>query len=110
MPETVAESIRNDIIAQDIRYKRADAAVRREVDARLDQLETEIVMLMLRIDVNGTKQIKARGRRLAKLNKEIGIAIRTAYSEINGIIKSSARRVARVETASAVKIVGENLP
>jgi len=110
MPETAAESIRDDIIAQDIRYKRADAAVRREVDTRLDQLETEIVMLMLRIDVNGTKQVKARARRLVKLNREVGIATRTAYSEINGIIKAAGRRIARVEAKTAVKIVKENLP
>jgi transcription elongation factor len=107
---TAAEAIRDDIIAQDIRYKRADATIRREVDARLDKLETEIVALMLRIDVAGTKQRKARARRLAKLHREVGIATRTAYSEINGIIKSGARRVARVEAASAVKIVAENLP
>ena len=111
MPEnTVSEDIRDDLITQDIRYKRADASVRKEVDARLSSLEAAIAAAIIRVNVNGTKQVKARQRRLAKLNREVGVLIRTAYSEINGIIKSSARRVANVETAADVAIVTKNLP
>ena len=110
MPETVSLAIRDDIIAQEVRYRRVDASVRREVDTLLDQLESDIVALMLRVNVNGTKQIKARARRLAKLNRELGILIRTTYSEVNGLIKASSRRVSRVEAKAITKIVEGNLP
>jgi len=110
MTETVAQRIRNDIIAQDIRYRRADAAVRNDVDARLDKLEKSIVAMMLKIDVNGTKQVAARQRRLKKLNFELGVLIRTAYSEINGLLRAAGRRIAKVEAQNINKIVAENLP
>ncbi len=110
MTQTVAQQIRDDIISQDIRYRRVDAAVRAEVDARLDVLERDITAEMMRIDVNGTSRKAARKRRLKKLNHEIGIIIRTAYSEINGIIRSAGRRVAKVEARKVNQIVAEQLP
>lgn len=110
MTETVAQKIRDDIIEQDIRYRRVDAAVRKEVDTRLDQLESDLVALMLKIDVAGTKQVKARKRRLAKLNNQSGILIRTAYTEINGIMRGAGRRVAKVEARKVNQIVQDRLP
>ena len=110
MPKTVAEEIRDDLIAQDIRYKRADASVRKEIDSRLAVLETAIAATIIQINVNGAKQAGAIDRRLRKLNTEVGILTRTAYSEINGIIKGAARRVANVETAADVAIVTKELP
>lgn len=110
MTRTVAQKVRDDIIEQDVRYRRVDASVRKEVDERLDQLERELVGLMLKIDVAGTKQIKARRRRLAKLNNQSGILIRTAYTEINGILRSAGRRVAKVEAKKVNQIVGNQLP
>jgi chaperonin cofactor prefoldin len=108
--ETVAQKIRDDIIAQDVRYRRVDAAVRREVDDVLDKLEQDLRVLMIRIDVAGTKQRVARQRRLKKLQSESGILIRTAYSEINRVIRSASRRVAKVEAKKVNTIVQENLP
>lgn len=110
MTETVAQKIRDDIIAQDVRYRRVDAAVRREVDDVLDKLEQDLRVLMIRIDVAGTKQRVARQRRLKKLQSESGILIRTAYSEINRVIRSASRRVAKVEAKKVNTIVQENLP
>ena len=107
---TTATDIRDDLIAQDVRYRRVDAAIRREVNARLAQLGRDTTALMLRIDVAGTKQPKARLRRLRKLNRELGILTRTAYSEIGGITKVALRRLAQAETKSTIKIVGANLP
>lgn len=110
MPETVAQKIRDDIISQEIRYRRVDASVRKDVDTRLNALEREIFLLIVRIDVAGTKQRKARQRRLKKLESEIGIATRTAYSEVNGMIRAAGRRVAKVEARKINEIVAENLP
>lgn len=110
MPETVAQKIRDDIIAQDIRYNRVNASVRAEVNARLDVLEKDITAAMMQVDVNGTRQKKARDRRLKKLNEALRILIRTAYSEINGIIRSAGRRVAKVEAQKVNQIVEVNLP
>lgn len=110
MTRTVAQKIRDDIIEQDVRYRRVDASVRRDVDQRLDQLELDLVALMLKIDVAGTKQIKARRRRLAKLNNQSGIIIRTAYTEINGILRGAGRRVAKVEAKKVNQIVQDRLP
>jgi flavin-dependent dehydrogenase len=110
MPETVAQKIRDDIIAQDVRYNRVNASVRADVNARLDQLEKEIVTAMIRVDANGARRKTARQRRLKKLNDEIGIIIRTAYSEINGILRNAGRRVAKVEARKVNQIVAEQLP
>ncbi len=110
MTQTAAQEIRDSIITQDIRYRRVDAAVRKEVDARLNKLENALTALMLRIDVAGTKQLPARKRRLAKMKKESGKIIRTAYSEINGILHRAGRRIAKVEAKNINQIVKAQLP
>jgi hypothetical protein len=107
---TVAEKIRDDIIVQDIRYQRANAGVRREVDDRLSQLAADLTALLYRINPNAAVRAAARRRRMKKLNTESRVLIRTAYSEINGILKSSARRIAKVEARRINEIVRDNLP
>lgn len=110
MTDTVAQKIRDDLVAQDVRYRRVDASVRREIDARINQLGRDLVNLLQTIDPHGAIRPAARQRRLQKLNKESGVMIRTAYSEINGMLKSALRRVSKVETNKVVQIVEENLP
>ena len=73
-------------------------------------LGNDITALMIRIDVNGAKRRDAIERRTKKLNKELGKLIKTAYSEINGILRGAMRRVARVEAKSVNDIVRKNLP
>ena len=107
---SVAQDIRDDLIEQEIKYRRVDASVRRDVDATLRQLSRDLKDLMIKIDVNGTKRLDARNRRLKKFEKESKILIRTAYSEIGGITRNTLRRVAKVETKNTVAVVGSRLP
>lgn len=108
--ETAAEKIRDDLVEQEVLYRRVDASVRREVDARLDQMGRDLKDLMLKIDVAGTKRSDARRRRLKKLNTESRIVIRTAYSEVGGILRSAVRRIAKAETKNTAKIMRRNIP
>lgn len=110
MPDTVAEAIRDDLIEQEVLYRRADAGIRRQVDSRLTQMGSDLKTLMLDIDVAGTKRKDARMRRLKKLNVESRTIIKTAYSEVGGILRSSLRRLAKVETKNTVKIMRKNIP
>jgi hypothetical protein len=110
LTESVAQKIRDDLIAQDIRYRRADAGVRQEVNERLDELDSQIVAAVIKIDVAGTSRVAARRRRLEKLNREIGDVTRRAFSDINNILKLSLRRIAKVEARKVNQIVEENLP
>jgi hypothetical protein len=73
-------------------------------------MEKDLLALMLRINVNGTKQIRARQRRLVILNKQSREIIRTAFSEINAELKKAARRIAKVEARRTNEIVENNLP
>lgn len=107
---TAAEAVRDDLIAQDVRYRRADAAVRRQIDARFDKLEADLKILMLRIDAAGTQQVKARRRRIAKLEKESKVLIKTAFTEINGYLKGAMRQLAHIETKATATILRTNIP
>jgi hypothetical protein len=108
--DNAAQEIRDDLIEQEVLYRRVDAGVRRQVDARHAQLARDLKDLMLKIDVAGTKQINARKRRLKKLNEESRLLIRTAYSEMNGILRHALRRLAKVETKKAVATVRRHIP
>lgn len=110
MTESVAQKIRDDLIAQDIRYRRADAGVRQEVNGRLDELDSQIVAAVIRIDVAGTSRVAARRRRLQKLNSEVGKLTQAAFSDINKILKASLKRVAKVEAKIIVKTMRGNIP
>jgi hypothetical protein len=108
--DSAAQDIRDDLIEQDVLYRRVDAGVRREVDARLAQMGLDLKKLMLDIDVAGTQRKDARQRRLKRLNIESRILIRTAYSEVGGILRAATRRVAKVEAKKAANVMRKNIP
>jgi len=110
MAETAAQAVRDDLIKQEVLYRRADAGVRREIDARLIQMGRELKEMVLRIDVAGTQRKDARARRLKKIDDESKIIIRTAYSEVNGILRSAARRIAKVETKNTARVIRSAVP
>lgn len=107
---SAAEEVRDDIIHRDVIYRRVDASIRREVDARLDQLGKDLKSLMFRIDVAGTSRASARKRRLRRLNEESRILIRTAYTEMGAITRSALRRVGKVEAVSTAQIMRKQIP
>lgn len=110
MPDTAAEKIRDEIIEQDIRYQRANATVRREVDDRLDRLAADLTALLYRVDPNSAIRPAAKKRRMKRLRIESRTLIRTAYSEINGTLKAAMRRIAKVETRRINQSVRDNIP
>lgn len=107
---TAAEEIRDELIENDVRYQRAAGHVRRLVDKRLEQLGREIKETILRIDAHGAQRNDARQRRLKKLEEEIKVLVRTAYSEVNGILKSELRKTAKVETMATAKAIRRHVP
>lgn len=108
--DSAAQDIRGDLIEQDVLYRRVDAGVRREVDARLAQMGRDLKKLMLDIDIAGTQRKDARQRRLKRLNVESRIIIRTAYSEVGGILRASTRRIAKVESKKVANVMRKNIP
>lgn len=108
--DSAAEEIRDDLIEQEVLYRRVDASVRRDVDARLAQLGRDLKRLVLETDVNSTTRKDARKRRLKRLNEESRILIRTAYTEVNGILRPALRRVGKVETMKTTKVVRKHVP
>lgn len=108
--DNAAQNIRDDLIEQDLLYRRVDASVRRDVDARLAQMGRDLKKLTLEIDVAGTKRKDARQRRLKKLNEESRILIRTAYSEVGGILRSAIRRVAKTEAKKVANVIRSSIP
>lgn len=105
-----AEAIRDDLIANDVRYRRADAAVRRKVDVRLSSLSRELRELIARIDIHGAQRVDARQRRLDKFEKEMKAAVRTAYSDINSLLRGEMNRIAKIETKATANAVRKHLP
>jgi len=110
MPETAAQAIRDDLIQQEIAYRRVDASVRRDVDRRLKGLANDLKDLLQRIDPHGTQRVAARKRRLKKFDQESKVLIRTAYSEMGGILRQATRRIAKVETKNTVAVIRRNVP
>lgn len=110
MADTAAQEIRDDLIEQEVRYRRVDASVRSDVNKRLTQLGLDLKELLFSIDVHGTNRKDARGRRLQKLNVESRTMIRSAYSEIGGIMRAAARRIAKVETVKTTQVVRSHVP
>lgn len=84
--------------------------MRQEVNGRLDELDSQIVAAVIRIDVAGTSRVAARRRRLQKLNSEVGKLTQAAFSDINKILKASLKRVAKVEAKIIVKTMRGNIP
>lgn len=107
---TAAEEVRDDLIAQDVRYRRVEAGINRKVQARLNELDRDVKALLVKIDPAGTTQPKARQRRLQKFNREAGVLIRTAYSEINGMVKADLRRVGMAESVNTMKVMRRHIP
>lgn len=110
MTQTAAQKIEDDLIEQDIRYRRVDASIRREVDRRLLQLGRDIKALMLDIDIAGTKRNDARRRRKKKFKEELRVLVNTAYSEIGGILRNATRRVAKVEAKKVAEVMVKRIP
>ena len=107
---TAAEEIRDDIIEQDVRYRRAEARINRKVQARLTTLDRDVKALLIRIDPAGTQQVKARQRRLRKFNRESGELVRTAYSEIHALVKKDLARVGIVESKTILATMRKHIP
>lgn len=110
MADTAAQQIRDDLIEQEVLYRRTDAGVRLEVDRRLAQLERDLKKLVLSVDVNSAMRKGTRQRRLKNINDESKILIRTAYSEVNGILRGAMRRIAKVETKKTTDIIRKRVP
>lgn len=110
MADNISASIRDDLIEQEIRYRRTDAAIRADVDRRLLQVQKDLVALAIKVDPNGAQTEAARQRRLERLRKSSGALVRDAYREIDQIVKGSARRIAKVESQNTVDIVRKHLP
>jgi hypothetical protein len=108
--DSVVRQVRDDLIAQDIRYRRVDASVRRDVDRLIVQLGKDLKKLIISIDVAGTRQVGARKRRLQKLNEQSRDLINNRYREINQVLRKAVRQVAKVETKSTLDIVTNRLP
>ena len=94
---TVAEDIREALIVQDIRYRRADAGVRADVDKILNRLDADIVKAVVKVDVASAKRPATRKKRLDKLNAAVGELARKSFSEINKLLKDSLRRLAKID-------------
>lgn len=110
MADSAAVEIRDDLIQQEVLYRRVDAGVRSDVNKRLTQLGRDLKSLMFSIDVHGTNRKDARERRLKRLNTESRTMIRTAYSEIGGIMRAAVRRIAKVETKKTTEVVRKHVP
>lgn len=108
--DSAAQEIRDDLIEQEVRYRRVDASVRGDVNRRLSQLGADLKKLLFDIDVHGTTRKDARERRLKRVNTESRIMIRTAYSEIGGIMRLAVRRIAKVETKKTTQVVRKHVP
>jgi hypothetical protein len=108
--DSAAVEIRDDLIQQEVLYRRVDAGVRSDVNKRITQLGRDLKNLMFSIDVHGTSRKDARERRLKRLNTESRTMIRTAYSEIGGIMRAAVRRIAKVETKKATEVVRKHVP
>lgn len=107
---SVAQAIRDDLIEQELRYRRVDAGVRREVDARLLKLQADLKALALRIDPGGTERPAARSARLGKLEMKSKAMIDAAYRDVEAIMKQASRRVALAEVEHLNTIMRTHLP
>lgn len=107
---SVAQAIRDDLIEQELRYRRVDAGVRREVDARLVRLQADLKALTLKIDPAGTDRPAARTARLSKLEARSKAMIDAAYRDIEAIMEQANRRVGQAEVKNLNNVMREHLP
>lgn len=110
MTDTAAEAIRDDLIANDVRFRRADGHVRRLVNRRLGELERDLKKVMVDIDPNGAQRTDARRRRTIKLRMKVKELVDKAYQDINAIVRGELRKAAKVETQATANIMRKAIP
>ena len=107
---TTSEDVRDDLISHDVDIRRLDGDVRRQIERRIDKLNTDLRALAIQIDPHGAQRTDAKERRLVKLEKASKPIIRQAYAEIEKITDANTKRLARVESKTVVDTIEENLP
>jgi phage-related tail protein len=107
--EGVNDKIHDELISHDIALRRVDGGVRKEVEARIDRLASDLKALMAKIDPFGTERADAQERRLKKLDEESAKLIAEAYGEISSGTRSDMKRVAAAESEVSVKVIEDAL-
>lgn len=94
---TVAQDVRDDLIAQDIRVRRVSARLERDIEVRLKRMELDLADLVIKTDAKVTKAAA----------KEI---IDAAYADVDAMVLEVAQRLAAAEAKAVVKAIKKALP
>ncbi len=108
--KTTNEELRDETISRDISNQRVSAAVQKEVDDVLVQLEADLKRAAERIDPWSKKLPRARRRAQARLIKRSNELIAAAYAKCAQINRESGKRLAVAESASTAMDIRDAIP
>ncbi len=108
--KTTNEELRDEAISRDITNQRVIAAVQKEVDDVLVQLESDLKRVALSIDPWSKKLPRARRRAQARLIKRSNELIAAAYAKCAQINRESGKRLALAESAATTMDLRDAIP
>jgi len=110
VPQTVNEQILDSFAEHDIDLRKLDGDIRNKVDRILVELGKDLKVLLVRIDPHGATRLDARKRRTKRLREEARPLISDAYVRIGRLVRHDLRRLSKVESKAANRIVRDAIP
>ena len=107
MAESANESLRDDVIAHDVRLRRVVASSQKTFAERQTILERAIIRALVEIDPLGVTGQKRQEARLKKFQDFVVLATREAYGEHNTTLRNELRSLSRAESEIIVGMIEE---